>query len=114
MRYRRIPEIALAIAATLLVAACGSSNNTTTGTGTGTGTGGAGSSGGSSASGTINGAGSTLAAPIYQQRCGDRQGDRGDSTVSQDHISFTLVYFSVLAGPAAEVLLACGRGVIQL
>ena len=67
MRYRRIPEIALAIAATLLVAACGSSNNTTTGTGTGTGTGGAGSSGGSSASGTINGAGSTLAAPIYQQ-----------------------------------------------
>jgi len=67
LRYRRIPEIALAIAATLLVAACGSSNNTTTGTGTGTGTGGAGSSGGSSASGTINGAGSTLAAPIYQQ-----------------------------------------------
>ena len=67
MRYRRIPAIALAIAATLLVAACGSSNNTTTGTGTGTGTGGAGSSGGSSASGTINGAGSTLAAPIYQQ-----------------------------------------------
>ena len=56
MRYRRIPAIALAIAASLLVAACGSSNNTTTGTG--------GSSGGKS---TLNGAGSTLAAPIYQQ-----------------------------------------------
>jgi phosphate transport system substrate-binding protein len=59
LRYRRIPAIALAIAATLLVAACGSSNNNNTGTG--------GGSGGSSASGTINGAGSTLAAPIYQQ-----------------------------------------------
>jgi phosphate transport system substrate-binding protein len=54
----------LAIAATLLVAACGSSSNNTT-TGTGTGTSGGGSSSGGSA--TINGAGSTLAAPIYQQ-----------------------------------------------
>jgi phosphate transport system substrate-binding protein len=51
----------VAIGAALLIAACGSSNNTTTGTGTS----GGGSSGG--ASGTINGAGSTLAAPIYQQ-----------------------------------------------
>ena len=56
----RIPAIAVAIAATLLVAACGSSsNNTTTG-----GSGGGSSSGGKS---TVNGAGSTLAAPIYQQ-----------------------------------------------
>jgi phosphate transport system substrate-binding protein len=61
LRQRRIPAIALAIAATLLVAACGSSNNTTTGTG------GSGSGGSSGGGGTINGAGSTLAAPIYQQ-----------------------------------------------
>jgi phosphate transport system substrate-binding protein len=63
LRYRRIPAIALAIAATLLVAACGSSSKTTSSPS------GSGSSGGSSssASGTINGAGSTLAAPIYQQ-----------------------------------------------
>jgi phosphate transport system substrate-binding protein len=56
----RIPAIAVAIAATLLVAACGSSNTTTA-------TGGSGSGGSGGASGTINGAGSTLAAPIYQQ-----------------------------------------------
>src|SRR6516164_6500123 len=57
----RIPAIAVAIAATLLVAACGSSSNNT---GTGGSGGGGSSSGGKS---TVNGAGSTLAAPIYQQ-----------------------------------------------
>jgi phosphate transport system substrate-binding protein len=63
LKQRGIPGIAVAIAAALLVAACGSSSKTTT-TGT-TGTSGGSSS--SSGSGTINGAGSTLAAPIYQQ-----------------------------------------------
>jgi phosphate transport system substrate-binding protein len=53
----------VAITAALFVAACGSSNNTTT---TGTGASGSGGSTGG-ATGTINGAGSTLAAPIYQQ-----------------------------------------------
>jgi phosphate transport system substrate-binding protein len=60
----RIPAIALAIGATLLVAACGSSSSSSSGSS------GAASSGGSSSSGgksTVNGAGSTLAAPIYQQ-----------------------------------------------
>jgi phosphate transport system substrate-binding protein len=60
--------LATALASALAVAACGSSSSTTTTT-TGTGTATTPASGGSSsgASGTINGAGSTLAAPIYQQ-----------------------------------------------
>jgi phosphate transport system substrate-binding protein len=61
--------VAMTLAAALAVAACGSSSKTTTtGAAAGTTTA-AGSSGGSSSSGsgTINGAGSTLAAPIYQQ-----------------------------------------------
>ena len=68
MKPRRIAVLAAALASALAVAACGSSNNnTTTGaagatTATGTATGGS-----SSGSGTINGAGSTLAAPIYLQ-----------------------------------------------
>ncbi len=60
---RRITALTLAIAAALGVAACGSSSsssNTTTGSGSGSSS----SSGGSA---TLNGAGSTLAAPIYQQ-----------------------------------------------
>jgi phosphate transport system substrate-binding protein len=63
LKQRGILGIAVAIAAAVLVAACGSSSKTTT-TGSGSGSGGGSSSGGS---GTINGAGSTLAAPIYQQ-----------------------------------------------
>jgi phosphate transport system substrate-binding protein len=60
VNIRRIAALAIAIGASLVVVACGSSNNTTTGSG--------GSSGGSSSGGgTINGAGSTFAAPIYQQ-----------------------------------------------
>ncbi|MBV9941526.1 MAG: phosphate ABC transporter substrate-binding protein PstS [Solirubrobacterales bacterium] len=67
MRHRRIPAIGLAIAAALLLAACGSSSSSTT-----KGSGSAGSSGSSGASSsggksTLNGAGSTLAAPIYTQ-----------------------------------------------
>jgi len=57
LKPRLIALIATALASALVVAACGSSNNTGTGSG--------GSSGGGS--GTVNGAGSTLAAPIYQQ-----------------------------------------------
>jgi phosphate transport system substrate-binding protein len=59
VNIRRMATLAVAIGASLVVAACGSSNNTTTNGG------GGGSSGGGG--GTINGAGSTFAAPIYQQ-----------------------------------------------
>ena len=55
--------VATALASVLAVAACGSSSNKTTTTGAA----GSGGSSSSSGSGTINGAGSTLAAPIYQQ-----------------------------------------------
>jgi phosphate transport system substrate-binding protein len=68
LRLRRITAIAVAIGSALVVAACGSSSKTTaSGTGTATGTTGTAGSSGAVASGTVNGAGSTLAAPIYQQ-----------------------------------------------
>jgi phosphate transport system substrate-binding protein len=60
LRQRRVAAIASAILASLIVAACGSSSNSSSGS---AGSGGSSSSGGS----TVNGAGSTLAAPIYQQ-----------------------------------------------
>jgi phosphate transport system substrate-binding protein len=63
LKLRRMAMVATALASALAVAACGSSSSNTT-------SGSSGSSGGSSSSsgsGTINGAGSTLAAPIYQQ-----------------------------------------------
>jgi phosphate transport system substrate-binding protein len=69
LRTRRIS--ALAIAASLVVAACGSSSSSSSSSGAGGGgsatssSTSASSSGG--ASGTINGAGSTFAAPIYNQ-----------------------------------------------
>jgi phosphate transport system substrate-binding protein len=70
LRKRPIGAIALAVLASLIVAACGSSSSSSSA--------GAGASGGSSSSSTsssssgggkstVNGAGSTLAAPIYQQ-----------------------------------------------
>jgi phosphate transport system substrate-binding protein len=62
VRQRRTGAIAAAILASLAVAACGSSSNSSSGS---AGSGGSGSSGGGSS--TVNGAGSTLAAPIYQQ-----------------------------------------------
>jgi phosphate transport system substrate-binding protein len=64
VKIRRTGAIAVAIGSALVAAACGSSSTTTTHT-----TGTTATSGGTSsvASGTINGAGSTLAAPIYQQ-----------------------------------------------
>lgn len=61
--HRPIPTIALAIIAALLVAACGSSSTNSPSSASSGGSSGS-SNGGS---GTINGAGSTLAAPIYQQ-----------------------------------------------
>jgi phosphate transport system substrate-binding protein len=66
---RRISAVALAVTASLVVAACGSSSSSSSSAG-GSG-GGTSSSSSSSSSGggsaTINGAGSTFAAPIYNQ-----------------------------------------------
>jgi len=72
LRHRSIPAIALAIAAALLVAACGGSSSSSSSTGASGSPGSSSSStssssGGSGGSGTVNGAGSTLAQPIYQQ-----------------------------------------------
>ncbi len=67
MRLRRISAVAAVLAASLTVVACGSSSSSSSSSAA---AGGAGSSSSSSASGgpaTLNGAGSTLAAPIYQQ-----------------------------------------------
>jgi phosphate transport system substrate-binding protein len=63
LKIRRMAMVATALAAALAVAACGSSSKSTSSSGGSSG----GSSSSSSGSGTINGAGSTLAAPIYQQ-----------------------------------------------
>ncbi len=66
MTRSRISAVALVVAASLGVAACGSSSSSSSSTsgGSGTSTSSSGSSGGSS---SVNGAGSTFAAPIYQQ-----------------------------------------------
>ncbi|MGZ4332437.1 MAG: phosphate ABC transporter substrate-binding protein PstS [Solirubrobacteraceae bacterium] len=65
LRKRQITAIAVAIGAALVVAACGSSSSSSSAPAPGgTSSGSSGSSGGS---GTINGAGSTFAAPIYMQ-----------------------------------------------
>jgi phosphate transport system substrate-binding protein len=60
---RRISVAALVVAASVAIAACGSSSSSSSATSSASGA--SGSSGGSSA--TISGAGSTFAAPIYQQ-----------------------------------------------
>ena len=71
MKRRRIAVAAAALASALALAACGSSSNNHTATTPAGGSGSGGSSGGGSSSsggsGTVNGAGSTLAQPIYQQ-----------------------------------------------
>ncbi len=70
MKPRPIALIATALVSALVVAACGSNNSSTSSAGGGAASSSSTSSGGSSSSsgsGTINGAGSTLAAPIYQQ-----------------------------------------------
>ncbi len=61
----RITAVALAIAASLVVAACGSSSSSSSTTASSGGT--TSSTSSSSGSATLDGAGSTLAAPIYQQ-----------------------------------------------
>ncbi len=69
MRLSRIAAFAAVIAASMAIVACGSSNSSTTSSGGSSAASSSGSSGssGSVAKGTVNGAGSTLAAPIYQQ-----------------------------------------------
>ena len=63
MTKSRITALALALAASLGVAACGSSSSSSSTTSSSS----SGTSSSSSGSATLNGAGSTLAAPIYQQ-----------------------------------------------
>jgi len=66
VRKSRISAVAVAVLASLGVAACGSSSSSSSSSSAGSSSSSSsGASGG--ASGTINGAGSTLAAPIYQQ-----------------------------------------------
>ncbi len=69
MKLRRIAACAAVIAASMAIVACGSSSSSTTSSGGSSASSSSGSSGssGSVAKGTVNGAGSTLAAPIYQQ-----------------------------------------------
>ncbi|HEX4011224.1 MAG TPA: phosphate ABC transporter substrate-binding protein PstS [Solirubrobacteraceae bacterium] len=71
MRTRRISGVALALTAALAVAACGSSGSSSSSSaaagGSSSSSSGAAAASGGSVSATINGAGSTLAAPIYQQ-----------------------------------------------
>jgi phosphate transport system substrate-binding protein len=64
LKPSRITAVALAALASLAIAACGSSSSSSTGS---SGSGGSSSSSSSSSGGTLNGAGSTFAAPIYQQ-----------------------------------------------
>ena len=70
MRTTRLGGVAVSLAAALAIAACGSSNSSSSasagGGGGSTGTS-SGSGGGAVSGGTLNGAGSTLAQPIYQQ-----------------------------------------------
>ena len=67
MKLRRMAMVATALVAALAVAACGSSNSSTSSSGGAAASSTSSSGSSSSGSGTINGAGSTLAAPIYQQ-----------------------------------------------
>lgn len=70
MRIRRITAVAVTLVAAIVIAACGSSSNSSSSTGAPAPAGGVSSSssaGGGGGSATLNGAGSTLAAPIYQQ-----------------------------------------------
>ena len=67
MTQRRIATLVLGVAAALLVAACGSSKSSSSSGSAGSGGSGSTPSASGGGSATINGAGSTLAAPIYQQ-----------------------------------------------
>jgi phosphate transport system substrate-binding protein len=63
----RISALALAVGASLVVAACGSSSSSSSSSNAAGSTSSSSSSGGGGSSGTINSAGSTFAAPIYNQ-----------------------------------------------
>jgi phosphate transport system substrate-binding protein len=65
VRTSRFGTVAAVLTASLAIAACGSSSSSSSSGGGSTGSGG--SSGASGSPATLNGAGSTLAAPIYQQ-----------------------------------------------
>ncbi len=65
MGTSRISAVLVAVATSFALAACGSSSSSSSGSGGGASSSSSGTSGGGST--TINGAGSTLAAPIYQQ-----------------------------------------------
>ncbi len=67
MKPRRIAALAAVAASSLGIAACGSSSSSSTSSSTSSSGSSSGSSSSSVAKGTVNGAGSTLAAPIYQQ-----------------------------------------------
>jgi phosphate transport system substrate-binding protein len=64
LRIRHISAIAAVLGVSLVIAACGSSSSSTS---SAPAPGGSSSGGSSGGSGTINGAGSTFAAPIYEQ-----------------------------------------------
>ena len=67
MRTTRLGAVAVSLAAALAIAACGSSSSSSSSASAGGG-GSTGTSSGSKVSpATLNGAGSTLAQPIYQQ-----------------------------------------------
>jgi phosphate transport system substrate-binding protein len=69
VRTSRLGGVAVSLAAALALAACGSTNSSSSSAAAGgsSGTSSASSSGGGGGAATLNGAGSTLAAPIYQQ-----------------------------------------------
>jgi len=72
LRQRRIAALTAAVVASLIVAACGSSSSSSSSSGSAGASNSSSSTSSSSSSssggsGTVNGAGSTLAAPIYQQ-----------------------------------------------
>ena len=68
MRTSRISAVAALVAASLGIAACGSSSSSSSSSGNpAPASGGSSSSSSGGGSATLNGAGSTLAAPIYQQ-----------------------------------------------
>jgi phosphate transport system substrate-binding protein len=67
LKPRRIAILAVVAASSLAIAACGSSSNSTSSSSGGSGASSSSASSSSGGSSTVNGAGSTLAAPIYQQ-----------------------------------------------
>src|SRR5438309_3489353 len=94
MTKRTILSFAAAAVTAFGVAACGSSDNSTD-----TGSTGSGSSTGGSVSGTVNGAGSTFAAPVYQQWGSDLKGQ--GLTVNYQSVGSGAGVAALAAGTAA-------------